>query len=65
MHRVVWSPLGGGRGGGGGGRGGRGGGAGGAPATPQQVTGTFTARLNVNNQSYTQTFAMKADPRSR
>jgi photosystem II stability/assembly factor-like uncharacterized protein len=62
MHRVVWSPLGGGRGGGGGGRGGRGGGG---AATPQQITGTFTARLNVNGQSYSQAFVMKPDPRSR
>ena len=62
MHRVVWSPMGGGRGGGGGGRGGRGGNA---PAAPQQLTGRFTARLNVNGKSYTQTFVMKADPRSR
>ncbi|MGH7523386.1 MAG: WD40/YVTN/BNR-like repeat-containing protein, partial [Gemmatimonadales bacterium] len=63
MHRVIWSPMGGGgRGGfgGGGGRGGRGGGAGGPPP---QLVGTFTARLNVDGKSYTQTFAMKADPR--
>ena len=52
MHRVTWSPGGSGRGFGGG----RGGGA----AAP---TGTFTARLTVNGQTYTQTFAVKADPR--
>ena len=63
MHRVVWSPLGGGRGGGGGG--GRGGRGGGGAAAPQQVVGSFTARLNVNGQSYSQTFVMKPDPRSR
>jgi hypothetical protein len=56
MHRVAWSPGGGG-GRGGGGRGGRGGGP---PAT-----GTFTAKLTVNGQSYTQTFSIKADPRAR
>jgi len=56
MHRVAWSPGGGG-GRGGGGRGGRGGGP---PAA-----GTFTAKLTVNGQSYTQTFSIKADPRAR
>ena len=63
MHRVVWSPGGGGRGGGGfggGGGGGRGGRGGGAPST-----GTFTARLTVNGKTYTQTFTIKPDPRSR
>jgi photosystem II stability/assembly factor-like uncharacterized protein len=48
-HRVVWSP-------GGGGRGGRGGGGG--PAT-----GTFTVRLTVDGQSYTQPVMIKPDPR--
>jgi photosystem II stability/assembly factor-like uncharacterized protein len=59
MHRVVWLPVapaaGGGRGRGGGGRGG-----GGVP-----LSGTFTARLTVNGRSYTQSFTVKPDPRSR
>ncbi|HEY2376924.1 MAG TPA: glycosyl hydrolase [Gemmatimonadaceae bacterium] len=56
MHRVVWNPLAppppnaSGRGGGRGNQG-----------TP--LTGTFTARLNVNGKSYTQSFAVKPDPR--
>jgi photosystem II stability/assembly factor-like uncharacterized protein len=54
MHRVNWTP------GAGGGRGGRGGGAPQGPAT-----GTFTARLTVGGQTYTQTFAIKPDPRSK
>ena len=29
------------------------------------LTGTFTARLMVNGQSYTQTFAVRPDPRTR
>jgi photosystem II stability/assembly factor-like uncharacterized protein len=49
-HRVVL-PL------GGGGRGGRGG-SGGGP-----VTGTFTVRLTVDGQTYTQPITIKADPR--
>jgi len=49
QHRIVWSP-------GGGGRGGRGGGAG-------PVTGTFTVRLTVDGQSYTQQITVKPDPR--
>jgi hypothetical protein len=56
MHRVVWLPVApaprGQAGGGGGGFGRR--------ATP--LTGTFTAKLTVNGQSYTQTFSVKADP---
>ena len=52
MHRIVWSPGGGGRGFGGG----RG------AATPPP-TGTFTAKLSVNGQNYTQTFVLKPDPR--
>jgi hypothetical protein len=52
MHRVNWTP------GAGGGRGGRGGAA---PAGP--TTGTFTARLTVAGQTYTQTFGIKPDPR--
>jgi len=63
MHRVTWSPLGGGRRGfGGGGRGGRGG-RGAAAGPPPQTTGMFTARLTVNGQSYTQTFEVRPDPR--
>jgi photosystem II stability/assembly factor-like uncharacterized protein len=59
LHRVTWTPGGGGgRGGGGGGRGGRGG----AAVAP---TGPFTARLTVNGRAYTQTFALKPDPRFR
>jgi hypothetical protein len=59
MHRVVWNPIAppppsaGGRGGGGG-RGNQG-----AP-----LTGTFTARLTVGGKSYSQSFTVKADPRS-
>jgi hypothetical protein len=53
MHRVNWAP-------GGGGRGGRGGGAPQGPAT-----GTFTARLTVGGQTYTQAFAIKTDPRAK
>jgi hypothetical protein len=62
MHRVAWSPGGGGGRGGGGGGGGRGG-RGGGPAAPS--TGTFTAKLTVNGQSYTQTFTIKPDPRAK
>jgi photosystem II stability/assembly factor-like uncharacterized protein len=54
MHRVYWTPGGGGRGG----RGGRGG------AAPTPSTGTFTAKLTVNGRDYTQTFAVRPDPRS-
>ena len=57
MHRVVWTPVAatGGRGGGGGGRGGGG----------VRLIGTFTAKLTANGQSYTQTFTVKPDPRTR
>jgi hypothetical protein len=52
MHRVVWTPIaatpGGGRG--------RGGGRGGGGTV---LTGTFTAKLTVNGQSYSQTFAVR------
>jgi len=52
MHRVVWTPIaatqGGGRG--------RGGGRGGGGAL---LTGTFTAKLTVNGQSYSQTFTVR------
>ena len=59
MHRVIWDPVapGAGRGGRGGGGGGRGGGA-------PKLTGTFTAKLTVGGKSYTQTFAVRADPRA-
>jgi photosystem II stability/assembly factor-like uncharacterized protein len=57
MHRVVWLPAGpaaAGRG--------RGGGRGGGGPL---LTGTFTAKLTVNGQSYTQTFNVRPDPRAR
>jgi hypothetical protein len=54
MHRVVWTPV------AGGGRGGRGGGRGGAASF---LTGTFTAKLTADGKSYTQTFAVRPDPR--
>ncbi len=59
MHRVVFSPIAGGRRGFGGGRRGRGG----PPGPPPQITGTFTARLTVNGKTYEQTFDMMPDPR--
>ena len=52
MHRIIWSPGGGGRG--------FGGGRGAAAAAD---SGTFTAKLTVNGQTYTQTFTLKPDPR--
>lgn len=57
LHRVVWRPVVRPQRGGGGG-----GGIFGGPVTP--LTGTFTAKLTVNGQSYTQTFVVKPDPRS-
>ncbi len=54
VHRVVWTPV-----AGGGGRG-RGGGGRGGGANP--LTGTFTARLSVGGQTYTQTFNVKEAP---
>ena len=59
MHRVVWLPV--------------------SPTPPGQrggggfaffrqrtlLTGTFTARLTVNGQSYTQTFIVRPDPRTQ
>ena len=57
MHRVVWNPIAppspnaGGR-------------AGGRGNQPPPLTGTFTARLNVNGKTYTQTFVVKPDPRA-
>ena len=55
MHRVHWNPPGG---------GGRGfGGRGGVPSGP--TSGTFTARLTVDGQTFTQTFTVKPDPRRK
>ena len=51
MHRLVWTPGGGGRG-----FGGRG------AATPVPM-GTFTAKLTVNGETQSQTFTLKPDPR--
>ncbi len=62
MHRVVFSPMGGGRRGFGGG-GGRGRGRGRASGPTPPMTGTFTARLTVNGKTYEQPFEMKPDPR--
>jgi photosystem II stability/assembly factor-like uncharacterized protein len=57
LHRVVWTPTsGGGRGFGGGG--GRGGGT-------TMLTGNFVARLTAIGQSYTQSFIVKAESRTR
>jgi len=60
MHRFVWDfrpqPPSGGRGGRGGGGGGRGGAA---PVTPA----TYSVKLTVNGQSYTQPLIVKPDPR--
>ncbi|HXY19038.1 MAG TPA: hypothetical protein VEH83_03505 [Gemmatimonadales bacterium] len=56
LHRVVWNPVMELRGGPG---------AGGGPRRQVRLlTGTFTARLTVNGQTYTQTFAVLPDPRS-
>ena len=60
MHRVVWDAV-----AGGGGRGGRGGGGGGRGGGAPKLTGTFSAKLTVGGKSYTQTFAVRADPRAR
>ncbi len=57
LHRAVWRPVVRPQRGGGGG-----GGIFGGPVTP--LTGTFTAKLTVNGQSYTQTFVVKPDPRN-
>ncbi|HEV8195522.1 MAG TPA: hypothetical protein VGP87_02685, partial [Gemmatimonadales bacterium] len=51
LHRVVWTPGGGGRGFGGGGS--------------ARVSGTFTARLTVNGKSYSQEFNLRPDPRQK
>jgi len=53
MHRVVWNTS--------GRRGGFGGGGRGAPSAP--LTGIFTARLKVGDQSYSQSFSVKPEPR--
>ncbi|MGD8816807.1 MAG: hypothetical protein PVJ51_06445, partial [Acidobacteriota bacterium] len=58
MHRVVWNSHGGGGRGFGGGRGGRGG-------SQPSPTGTFTARLTVGGQTYSESFTIQADPRTR
>ncbi len=52
MHRIVWNPSGGG--------GGRGGGGGAVP-----LTGTFTVKLTVNGQTFTQPVTIKPDPRAK
>lgn len=54
MHRVVWNPVTPGPQG-----------DDGSDGTSTELTGTFTARLTVNGQSYTQTFNVRPDPRSR
>ena len=64
LHRFVWdlhpeAPAGRGRGGrGGGGGGGRG-------ELPPVAPGSFSVKLTVNGQSYTQLLAVKPDPRER
>jgi photosystem II stability/assembly factor-like uncharacterized protein len=66
MHRYVWDfrpdpPAGGGRG-----RGGRGGGGGGGRGGPPPVApGTYSVRLTVGGQSFTQPLVVKPDPRER
>jgi hypothetical protein len=66
MHRYVWDfrpdpPAGGGRG-----RGGRGGGGGGGRGgLPPVAPGSYSVRLTVNGQSYTQPLMVKPDPRER
>ncbi len=63
MHRFVWDfrpqPPSGGRGGRGGGGGGGGGRGGAAPVAPA----TYSVKLTVNGQSYTQPLIVKPDPR--
>jgi photosystem II stability/assembly factor-like uncharacterized protein len=58
MHRVVWPPV-------AAGAGGRGGFGGGGGRGGVALTGTFTARLRVNGQTYTQTLNIEPDPRLR
>ena len=72
MHRFVWDfrpdpPAGGGRGRGGrGGRGGGGGGGGGGRGGPAPVApGTYSVRLTVGGQTFTQPLTLKPDPRER
>ncbi len=59
LHRAVWRPIAPRRGGGGGGGGG---GIFGGPVV--LLTGTFTARLTVGEETYIQTFTVQPDPRS-
>ncbi len=66
MHRFVWDlrpdPPAGGRGRGGRGGGGGGGGRGGPPPV---APGSFSVKLTVNGQSYTQPLTVKPDPRTK
>jgi hypothetical protein len=66
MHRFVWDlrpqPPAGGRGRGGRGGGGGGGGRGGLPPV---ASGSYSVKLTVNGQSYTQPLTVKADPREK
>jgi photosystem II stability/assembly factor-like uncharacterized protein len=62
MHRFVWDlrptpPA--------SGRGGRGGGGGGRGGQPPVAPGSYTVKLTVNGQSYTQPLAVARDPRER
>jgi photosystem II stability/assembly factor-like uncharacterized protein len=67
MHRFVWDlrpePPAGGRGRGG--RGGGGGGGGGRGGLPPVAAGSYSVKLTVNGQSYTQPLTVKPDPRER
>ena len=61
LHRFVWDfrpqpPA-------GGGRGGRGGGGGGRGGAPPVSPASYSVRLTVNGQTYTQPLVVKADPR--
>ncbi len=58
LHRAVWRPVLRER------RTGPGGGGGGFGRAETLLTGTFTAKLTVNGQSYTQAFTVKPDPRN-
>jgi hypothetical protein len=66
MHRFVWDlrpqPPAGGRGRGGRGGGGGGGGRGGLPPV---AAGSYSVKLTVNGQSYTQPLMLKVDPREK
>ncbi len=57
MHRVVWRPV-------APSPAGAGGGGGFRRGPVRLLTGTFTAKLTVNGQSYTQPFTVRPDPRS-